>query len=196
MSLPRREDRSVDADINSADWRVALARRLRERLTFVNLLRVLEGRPKPLSKILERLRPSLPVASDGEADGVLNGLCALISVARRQDDDAAKKLRPFLQVGLHLWVRELRRMVCRLCDNDGAVVAPIELAAAVAQAGVEQERYERFVQQRVKAGASILGMYPPGDDALAACRKWLDSGEPGDEQGPVSAEADSRAADQ
>ena len=79
---------SVDADINSADWRVALARRLRERLTFVNLLRVLEGRPKPLSKILERLRPSLPVASDREAAGVLNGLCALISAARRQDDDA------------------------------------------------------------------------------------------------------------
>ena len=26
----------------------------------------------------------------------------------------AGKLRPFLQVGLHLWVRELRRMVCRL----------------------------------------------------------------------------------
>ena len=55
---------------------------------------------------------------------------------------------------------------------------------------------KRFVQQRVKAGASVLGMYPPGDDALAACRKWLDSGEPGDEQGPASAEADSRAADQ
>ena len=104
---------SVDADINSADWRVALARRLREHLTFVNLLRVLEGRPKPLSKIPERLRPSLPVASDREAAGVLNGLCALISVASRQDDDA-KKLRPFLRVGLHLWVRELRRMVCRL----------------------------------------------------------------------------------
>ena len=83
-----------------------------------------------------------------------------------------------------------------VCDNDGAVVAPIELAAAVAQAGVEQERYGRFVQQRVKAGASVLGMHPPGDDALAACRKWLHSGEPGDEQGPVSAEADSRAADQ
>lgn len=67
-----------------------------------------------------------------------------------------------------------------VCDNDGAVVVPVEMAAAVAQAGVEQERFERFVQQRVKAGASVLGLYPPGDDALAAYRKWLDSGEPGD----------------
>ena len=73
---------SVDGDINSADWRVALAQRLREHLTFVNLLRVLEGRPKALSEIVERLRPSLPVASDGEAVGVLNGLCALISVRK------------------------------------------------------------------------------------------------------------------
>ena len=109
---------------------MALAQRLRAHLTFVNLLRVLEGRPKPLSEVVERLRPSLPVASDSEAVGVLNGLCALISVARRLEEDApdpgaatgndaggtadARKPRPFLQVGLHLWVRELRRMVCRL----------------------------------------------------------------------------------
>ena len=107
---------SVDGDIDSADCRVALAQRLREHLTFVNLLRVLEGRPKPLSEIVERLRPSLLVASDAESDGVLNGLCALISVARRLEDDTlglgatqgndvggtadARKLRPFLQVGL------------------------------------------------------------------------------------------------
>ena len=64
-----------------------------------------------------------------------------------------------------------------VCDNDGAVVVPIELAAAVADAGVEQERFERFVQQRVEAGASVLGLYPPDDDALAAYRKWLDAGE-------------------
>ena len=67
-----------------------------------------------------------------------------------------------------------------VCDNDGAVVVPIEMAAAVAEAGVEQERFERFVQQRVKAGTSVLGLYPPGDDALVAYRKWLDAGEPSD----------------
>ena len=49
---------------------------------------------------------------------MLNGLCALISVARRRAGaGAGVSLRPFLQVGLHLWVRELRRMVCGLHEE-------------------------------------------------------------------------------
>ena len=64
-----------------------------------------------------------------------------------------------------------------VCDNDGAVVVPIELAADVAEAGTEQERFERFVQRRVKAGASVLGLYPPGDAALAAYEEWIAAGE-------------------
>lgn len=35
---------ALDGSINSADWRVALTQRLREHLTLVNLLRVMEGR--------------------------------------------------------------------------------------------------------------------------------------------------------
>ena len=62
--------------------------------------------------------------------------------------------------------------------NDGAVVVPIELVASVAEAGVEQERFERFVQRRVKAGASVLGLYPPDAAALAAYEEWVTAGEP------------------
>ena len=67
-----------------------------------------------------------------------------------------------------------------VCDNDGAVVVPIEMAAAVAEAGVEQERFERFVQQRVKAGASVLGLYPPEAATMAAYEEWVAAGEPDD----------------
>jgi len=35
-----------------------------------------------------------------------------------------------------------------------------------------------LIQQRVKAGDSVLGLYPPGDDALAAYRAWVAAGEP------------------
>ena len=65
-----------------------------------------------------------------------------------------------------------------VCDNDGAVVVPSELAAEVAQAGMEQERYERFVQQRIRTGASVVGLYPAGPDALSAYDQWLEAGEP------------------
>jgi regulator of RNase E activity RraA len=59
-----------------------------------------------------------------------------------------------------------------VCDNDGAVVIPVDLACQVAEQGLEQERFERFVQHKVKQGASVVGLYPPGDDALAEYASW------------------------
>ena len=115
----------IGDDFASDAWRLALGDRLREHSTFVNLLRVLDGRPTPMSDIVARLRHSLPVANDLEALGVLNGLCAMISVARRREATGdGGTLRPFLQVGLHLWVRELRRMVCSL--DEGATEGSVE----------------------------------------------------------------------
>ena len=104
-----------EGGFESAAWRLALADRLREHSAFVNLLRVLDGRPAPLSEVVKRLGRSLPAAGDAEAVGVVNGLCALISAARRREEGGAP--RPFLRVALHLWVRELRRMVCSLHEE-------------------------------------------------------------------------------
>jgi regulator of RNase E activity RraA len=64
-----------------------------------------------------------------------------------------------------------------VCDNDGAVVIPASMAAEVAEAGIEQERFERFVQRRVAEGASVVGLYPPDERTLAAYQEWLDAGE-------------------
>jgi len=146
-------DAPIEGAFGAAQWRLALADRLREHAAFVNLLRVLDGGPKPMSGIVERLRRSLPVANDREALGVLNGLCALVSAARRREGGAGVgateagavsgalaeagvhaevgaamdagpeaevppgRMRPFLHVGMHLWVRELRRMVCSLHEE-------------------------------------------------------------------------------
>ena len=107
----------IEGEFDSAEWRVALGEKLREHVVFVNLLRALDGRPRPLLELARRLRSSLPVTGNAEALGVLNGLCALISAARRRPVESERGgtvLLPFLQVGVHLWVRELRRMVCSL----------------------------------------------------------------------------------
>ena len=100
---------------DSGDWKVEVADRLREHTAFRNLLQVLRGAPKPLSQVASMLRRTLPVTSDEEATAVLNALCALISAARVRDDGG--ELRPFLDVGVHLWVRELGRMVCSVSEG-------------------------------------------------------------------------------
>jgi regulator of RNase E activity RraA len=64
-----------------------------------------------------------------------------------------------------------------VADHDGAVVVPRHLAAEVARDGLEQERIERFVRKRVDRGASIVGLYPPNEAAIAAYRRWVDAGE-------------------
>ena len=108
-------------DPDSANWKVALADRLREHTAFRNLLQVLSGEPKPLPELAARLRRTLPVESDKEAAAVLNALCALISTARLREDNGG--LRPFLDVGVHLWVRELGRMVCSVSEADSSETA-------------------------------------------------------------------------
>ena len=104
----------ADGGLESREWRLALGGKLREHASFVNLLRVLDGsRPTPVAAVLERLRRSLPGSSNRDAELCLRALCALISVARRREDPGPDSpLRPLVNLKLHLWVRELRRMVC------------------------------------------------------------------------------------
>lgn len=65
-----------------------------------------------------------------------------------------------------------------VCDNDGVVVIPLAMAAEVAEDGVEQERFERFVQRRVAEGASVVGLYPPNEGTVQDYQRWCDDGEP------------------
>ncbi len=64
-------------------------------------------------------------------------------------------------------------------DEDGVVVVPRALADEVAEESQEQERFERFVRQRVDRGDPVTGLYPPNEATLAAYRRWLNDGELG-----------------
>jgi regulator of RNase E activity RraA len=50
-------------------------------------------------------------------------------------------------------------------DAEGVVVLPAHLADAIAAEATEMTAFEDFVQERVMAGQSILGLYPPTDEA-------------------------------
>lgn len=58
-------------------------------------------------------------------------------------------------------------------DNEGVVVIPAHLANAVAEEAYEMTAFEDFVMERVEAGQSIVGLYPPTDPrTLAAFAEW------------------------
>ena len=50
-------------------------------------------------------------------------------------------------------------------DAEGVIVIPAHMADEVAAEATEMTAFEDFVQERVLAGQSILGLYPPTDEA-------------------------------
>ena len=57
-------------------------------------------------------------------------------------------------------------------DAEGVVVVPVQFAEEVAQMAVEMEEREEFLLQRIQAGASIVGTYPPDEETLAEYETW------------------------
>ncbi|MGH2928372.1 MAG: fumarylacetoacetate hydrolase family protein, partial [Solirubrobacteraceae bacterium] len=57
-------------------------------------------------------------------------------------------------------------------DADGVVVVPVEVAEDVARDAVEQERQERFIAEQLRAGASVVGLYPVGEEWQEAYATW------------------------
>lgn len=60
-------------------------------------------------------------------------------------------------------------------DDESVIVIPAEIAEEVAEEAHEMTAFEDFVSERVKGGATIVGLYPPTDpknlEAFAAWRK-------------------------
>jgi len=60
-------------------------------------------------------------------------------------------------------------------DAEGVMVVPRAEAESVARDGWEQERKEAFIYDKVVAGASIVGVYPPNAETLAEYEAWKQS---------------------
>ncbi|WP_136441189.1 ribonuclease activity regulator RraA [Pacificoceanicola onchidii] len=58
-------------------------------------------------------------------------------------------------------------------DGDNVIIIPAHLADEIANEATEMTAYEDFVVDRVKAGQSIIGLYPATDEAnLTAFEAW------------------------
>jgi len=53
-------------------------------------------------------------------------------------------------------------------DAEGVIVIPAHLADEIANEAVEMTVFEDYVQEKVLAGRSVLGLYPPTDAEVAA----------------------------
>lgn len=58
-------------------------------------------------------------------------------------------------------------------DGDGVIIIPAELADEIATEAKGMEKYEAWVVDQVKAGASIIGLYPMNDETRARYEAWL-----------------------
>lgn len=58
-------------------------------------------------------------------------------------------------------------------DADGVIVIPAHIADEVAEEATNMTLFEDFVTEQVRAGATILGLYPPTDpDSLRKFEDW------------------------
>ena len=58
-------------------------------------------------------------------------------------------------------------------DGDGVIIIPAELADEIAAEAKGMEKYESWVVEQVKSGASIIGLYPMNDETRARFEAWL-----------------------
>lgn len=57
-------------------------------------------------------------------------------------------------------------------DAEGVVVIPARIANEVAEEGASQTIFEDWVEERVKEGRSIFGLYPPNAETRAEFEAW------------------------
>lgn len=58
-------------------------------------------------------------------------------------------------------------------DGEGVVIIPLHMADEIAAEGAEMTAFEDFVTERVKAGETIIGLYPPTrEESKTAYEAW------------------------
>ncbi len=62
-----------------------------------------------------------------------------------------------------------------VADQDGAVVIPEALVAAVVELGAEGEALEEWILREVERGEKLPGLYPPSERKLAEYQAWRET---------------------
>jgi DEAD/DEAH box helicase domain-containing protein len=101
-------------DVDASAWRMALGERLLAHVFFRNLIVLLHRRLYTMDELVTEIGRVVRGADRVDRrywSDLLVSMLALISTALVESPDGGAP-RPFLQVRLQLWMRELRRLVC------------------------------------------------------------------------------------
>ena len=113
-------DYPLEADWDETDWRIEYSDRLKSLPIVHNLLKILSGKPTSLPSLWAQLNRKMRLPDcRGESRfapteyqiALLTSLAALFSLARDINN------RPWANIRIQLWLRELRRMVADISDR-------------------------------------------------------------------------------
>ncbi|WP_051621960.1 DEAD/DEAH box helicase [Ruminobacter sp. RM87] len=105
-----------DVDVISPEGRIALGKHLMHHSFMQAMITLIKGKYHQVSTIIEKLEINYPdLKKMGNAETAINALLALISHARSGKPNS---LRPFLNVQVQLWIRELRRLVAKVSGSE------------------------------------------------------------------------------
>ncbi len=57
-------------------------------------------------------------------------------------------------------------------DGEGVVVVPASMAEKVAEMAIAMEEKEDFLLEKIRAGESIVGVYPPDETIIGEYEEW------------------------
>ena len=121
----------TDTEIENDDWKVKLGEELKGQALFQNLIRQVDSRIEHFENMLKHMDRLLPHSRDATAtyrENLLVSLLSLIATARvwqeetveeiaeREAKGEARPLRPFLQLQVNFWLREMARMVATVAS--------------------------------------------------------------------------------
>ena len=172
-------------DIRDERSRVELGGKLKAHALFQELMRYAKGSYYRNSEAIEDLGRQFPTLSEEGGSVVLDALVALVSHARIS---SGGKARPFLNVQVQLWSKELRRLVASVASEDIDFDIAINLSTAnqrkflpvincrdcgqTAWAGITtQDKHVRagnlaaFYNTFFGSGDNLVAIYPRQNDA-------------------------------
>lgn len=121
-------DRPVDP--LSDQGKVELGKRLMHHSFFQSLMGVMDGKIHTPSEIQEQLRKVYPEMAGNSATAIVDSMLALISHARIKDING--HIRPFLQVQIQVWMRELTRVLGKVDGKESDLLLAADLNQRIA----------------------------------------------------------------